>query len=65
MANTSYIEQQMIAVAPLPIHEDNNGQFKMQIRSDRGWTNWLNITPEEFKAIEQLLLQRLDQKAVA
>ena len=57
---SSYIEQEMYAVAPLPVLEGLNGQFCMQIRSERGATKWLNITARQFKAIEDILLQELD-----
>jgi hypothetical protein len=56
----TYIEQEMFAVAPLPVLQDLNGQFCMQIRSERGATKWLNITPEQFAAIEEVLLRSLD-----
>ena len=56
----SYIEQEMFAVAPLPVLAGHNGQFRMQIRSERGATRWLNITPEQFAAIEEVLLRSLD-----
>lgn len=52
----TYIEAEMFSVAPLPLAEGENGQFKMQIRSDLGSTKWLNITNDQFKAIEAILL---------
>jgi hypothetical protein len=51
-----YIEQEMYTVAPLPVVEGENGQFKLQITSERGKTKWLNITNEQFKKIENILL---------
>lgn len=56
----TYIEQEMYAVAPLPVLQDLNGQFCMQIRSERGATRWLNITPQQFAAIEEVLLRSLE-----
>ena len=56
----TYIEQEMYAVAPLPVLAGLNGQFCMQIRSERGATKWLNITPRQFAAIEEVLLRELD-----
>jgi hypothetical protein len=53
----TYIEQEMFVVAPLPVLQNLNGQFCMQIRSERGATRWLNITPRQFAAIEEILLQ--------
>jgi hypothetical protein len=39
--------------APLPLEEC--GIIKMQLRTDKGATRWLNITPEEYRAIERVL----------
>ena len=51
-----YIEQQLIRVAPFPVHENDNGQLRLKLHSARGETHWLNITPEQFKRIEEILL---------
>lgn len=56
----TYIEQEMYAVAPLPVLAGLNGQFSLQIHSERGATKWLNITPRQFAAIEEILLQSLE-----
>ena len=53
----TYIESQFYAVAPLPVLSGDNGQFRLKITSERGETNWINITPEEFKAIERVLFE--------
>lgn len=50
-----YMNQQFIKVAPLPIVGGLNGQFKVQLSSDKGKTNYINITPSQFRAIELLL----------
>ena len=50
-----YIEAQMETVAPLPILEGGNGQFKLQITSEQGKTNWMNITDDQFRKIELVL----------
>ena len=50
-----YIYGQLIAVAPLPLNIGMNGQFKIKITSDRGETNWLNITDDQFRKIELVL----------
>ena len=52
----SYVEGQMLQVAPLPIYEDGNGQFMIQLFSDKGCTKHLNITNEQFSKIEDILL---------
>ena len=51
-----YIEQQLYRVAPLPLNGDGNGQLRLKLHSEHGETYWLNITPEQFKAIELALL---------
>ena len=58
-----YIEAELYTVAPLPVDgiKDNlNGQFCMQIRSEKGATKWLNITPQQFRDIEEILLRSVD-----
>ena len=51
-----YIQKQLIRVAPFPVHENDNGQLRLKLHSAQGETNWLNITPEQFKRIEEILL---------
>ena len=59
-SSKTYIEDELYAVAPLPVMEGGNGQFRMQITSELGKTRWLNITPRQFWAIELALLSSLD-----
>ena len=62
--SASYIEAQTLQVAPLPILDGSNGQFKIQVRSDRGQTKWINITAEQYRWIEYVLQGRdLELKA--
>jgi hypothetical protein len=52
-----YIEQQCFQVAPLPLRDEHYPYgFDMQIRSPGRKTNWLRVTPEQMKKIEQVLL---------
>lgn len=54
-ATLNYIHQELINVCPLPVHEREF--FKVQIKSDDGKsTKWLNITPSQFRQIEQVLI---------
>jgi hypothetical protein len=57
LVESNYIEQQMFQVAPLPIDADHYPYgFDIQIRSAGGRkTNYLKITPEQFKKIEDVL----------
>jgi len=59
---SEYHAKQCCAVAPFPIEveatltQSANGQLSLQIRSTEfRKTNWMNITPEAFKAIEMIL----------
>ena len=56
IAARNYIEQQMFRVAPLPLTEENFPHgFDIQIKSAGRATNWLRITPAQFKQIEDIL----------
>jgi hypothetical protein len=63
LATRNYLEQQLFQVAPLPITEDNFPYgFDIKIcstsmGSDRA-TNYIRITPEQMKKIEDILLGR-------
>jgi len=51
-----YRAAELMNVAPLEVLKGSNGQFTIQILSERGKTKYLNITPQEFKNIEKILL---------
>jgi len=53
----SYIANQILKALPLPLDGDQNGEIKIKIHSDRGETNWLNITPKIMRKIEFYLLE--------
>lgn len=55
MIDIKSMENEMFKVAPLPVLEEQNGQFKIKLKSDRGETNWINISPEQFSTIEWIL----------
>ena len=51
----SYIMGELTRVCPLPVSTQEF--FRIQIRSNDGHaTKWLNISPEQFKKIELVLL---------
>jgi hypothetical protein len=58
----NYLEKEFFALAPLPLEEENfPSGFTMQIRNcsgsgDNNKTKWLNITAQQLKLIEQVLL---------
>ena len=53
----SYIANQILKALPLPLEDNHNGEIKIKIHSDRGETNWLNITPKIMGKIEFYLLE--------
>jgi hypothetical protein len=52
----AYINAQLLRAVPLPLADNANGQIKIKIHSERGESNWLNVTPEQLKKIELALL---------
>lgn len=54
--STNYIEHELMQVCPLPLGHVENGQIKMQLTSDAGKTKWLNLTNEQFRQLEQIML---------
>lgn len=58
LAEINYIEQQLFQVASLPLTEEHFPYgFDIQIRSEGRKTNYLRITPEQMKKIEDVLLE--------
>ena len=47
---------ELMVAAPHEVLKGSNGQFAIQLTSELGKTKYLNITPQEFKAIEKILL---------
>ena len=60
----NYIENQLFRALPYPLNDDNstddkNGQISLKIHTIRGETNWLNVSPEQMRQIEQILNQEV------
>ena len=56
IAETNYIEQQLFQLAPLPITEENFPYgFDIQIQTLGRKTNYLRITAEQMRRIENIL----------
>ena len=56
-ADQAYITNQLAQLAPLPLTEENYPYgFDLKISGLGKPTNYLRITPEQFKKIEQVLL---------
>ena len=59
-----YIDTQLFKALPYPLTDDNsndykNGQIRLKIRTIRGETNWLNVSPEQMREIEAILNQEV------
>lgn len=60
----TYIETQLFKALPYPLNDSNsvdekNGQIRLKIRTIRGESNWLNVSPDQMKAIESILNQEV------
>lgn len=58
----NYIQTQLFKALPYPLNDNNssddkNGQIRLKIHTIRGETNWLNVSPEQIRQIEQILNQ--------
>lgn len=53
--DANYINQQLVNAVPLTPENPEVGQIRIKITSDLGQTNWLNITPQQLRAIERVL----------
>lgn len=51
----SYIEREILRIAPFPITSGLNGTYKIKLFSDRGETRVMNLTDEQFRRIELAL----------
>ena len=52
----NYMKNQFLKVAPFPLYDGSkNGEISLKITSERGATNWLDITPAQMRAIEAIL----------
>jgi len=62
--NMNYIETQLFKALLYPLNHSNavdekNGQIRIKIRTIRGETNWLNVSPEQMREIEAILNQEV------
>ena len=60
----NYIDTQLLKVLPYPLNDNNssddkNGQIRLKIRTIKGETNWLNVSPEQMRQIEAVLNQEV------
>ena len=51
-----FVEKQLYQIAPFPIGNNLNGQFRVKFSSGKGETVWMNLTAEQFKAIERFIV---------
>ena len=53
MTQETYICSQFARVLPTTVEHEY--QVRMQMQSELGKTNWINLTPEQFREIECIL----------
>lgn len=54
-SQSKYIKTQLLQLCPVPI--DQAGVIRIQIRCEKGQTNWLNISKEQLHKIESILCE--------
>lgn len=57
IAKKNYIEAQLYKAAPLP--PERCKLRKIQLRTELGYSTWLDITPEQWLKIEDVLREEL------
>lgn len=57
----TYIESQFFKVAPFPFFSDKNGHISIKFNSDMGSSNWIGISAETMRKIEDLLIEEEDK----
>lgn len=63
MDGLTYIAKELYAVSPFPLREGSaNGQFRVKFTSgtdkhNKRETKWINLTAEQFAAIEKLVAE--------
>lgn len=58
LADRLSIEDQLIKAVPMPVGDDANGKISIVIKSALGKTKAITIRPDQFKAIEYILLDK-------
>lgn len=59
----NYIEGQFFAVMPFSPDSKHQGDISIKLQSKHGATNWLNISPEDCRAIENILFNSYLKRA--
>lgn len=57
----NYLGSQFMKACPLPLLEGGNGQIMIKIHSEKGESNWINITADQMKQIENMMFEPFDQ----
>ncbi len=52
-----YIESELYAACPFSTSDNGNGIIKIKIESEKGKSKWINITSQQFRDIEDLLIK--------
>lgn len=52
-----YIESELYNACPRSTFDNGNGVIKIKIESEYGKSKWINITSQQFRDIEDLLIK--------
>lgn len=50
----NYYADQLLKVCPFPV--EKNGIIRLQLTSEHGKTHYMNISPDQFRLIEKVLM---------
>jgi len=53
----NYLGNQFMTACPFPVLDDKCGEIRMMIRTEKGETSWIIITPKQLKRIEDMMFE--------
>ena len=57
----NYLSNQFMKACPLPLLDGGNGQIRIKIHSEKGESNWINVSARQMKLIENVMLESFEQ----
>ena len=57
----NYLSNQFMKACPLPLLEGGNGQIRIKIHSEKGESNWINVSARQMKRIEDTMFETFEQ----
>jgi len=53
----NYLSNQFMKACPLPLLDEGNGQIMIKIHSEKGESNWINVSARQMKLIENMMFE--------